>query len=181
MNSLPPTKDPGEPPAPASKPDPGSQLDQIVADLVPLIARDRAARLRRWCHQPISMTHLHVLIALEAEGPLSMSRLADLLDVSLPSATGIVGRMEERGLVRREHDASDRRVVLAVPTAAGREVVQDREFMHVDMVRRVLAEMASDERDSFSRGLHAFLTVLGELNHRDEPGEPVETKELLQS
>ena len=41
-----------------------------------------------------------------------MSRLAELLDVSLSNATGIVDRMEERGLVERVRVPDDRRVVL---------------------------------------------------------------------
>ena len=60
----------------------------------------------------MSMTHMHVMWLLQHHGDLSMSRLAELLDVSLSNATGIVDRMEERGLVERVRVPDDRRVVL---------------------------------------------------------------------
>ncbi len=42
---------------------------------------------------------------------MTMGRLAERLDVSLPNVTGIVDRMAERGFVERGRDAEDRRVV----------------------------------------------------------------------
>ena len=86
---------------------------ELLDELLPLLAQQRHAWAAR-CHaQGLSMSHFQVLSALELEGPVPMSRLADLLGVALPNATGIVGRMEERGLVERAHDETDRRVVLA--------------------------------------------------------------------
>ena len=64
----------------------------------------------------LSLVHLNVLVELEASGPMSMGRLAEALEVSVASATGIVERMEHRGLVERRHDEEDRRVVLVHPT-----------------------------------------------------------------
>ena len=49
-----------------------------------------------------------------------MSRLADMLDVSLSNATGLIDRIEERGFVERIRVPSDRRIVLVRITAAGR-------------------------------------------------------------
>ncbi len=49
----------------------------------------------------ISMSQLHVMHLLERHGELAMSRLADMLDVSLSAATGLVDRIEERGFVER--------------------------------------------------------------------------------
>ena len=77
--------------------------------------RDRMNVFRSWLKGSLSLIHLHVLTVLEADGPLPMSQLADTLDVSVASATGIVSRMEERGLVERQHDETDRRVVLVRP------------------------------------------------------------------
>ena len=54
-----------------------------------------------------------------------MSRLAETLDVSVASATGIVGRMEERGLVERPTATRDRRVVTVRPTETGSAIFRD--------------------------------------------------------
>ncbi len=50
---------------------------------------------------------------------MPMSKLADALDVSVASLTGIIDRMEARGLVERRREPGDRRVVLVHRTAGG--------------------------------------------------------------
>ena len=79
----------------------------LLDELGPIIAGERAAFAQR-CHtRSISMTHLLLMTLLETHGSLPMSRVAELLGCGLPAATGIVSRMEERGLVERQHDNED--------------------------------------------------------------------------
>lgn len=139
------------------------QTEAVVRELLSLIARERAAHLQRWCRQDLSLAHLHVLQALEAGGSLPMSRLAGILDVSLSNATGIVTRMEDRELVRREHDEADRRVVFVTLTDRGREVVEDRQFLHAQHLHRVLEAMPEGERMSLVRSLRCFMTTVERL------------------
>ncbi|NTW28953.1 MAG: MarR family transcriptional regulator [Coriobacteriia bacterium] len=61
-----------------------------------------------------------VLEAL-ARGPRRMSDLAEGTCTSQASLTGIIDRMEERGLVERVRPAGDRRVVEVSLTEAGRQ------------------------------------------------------------
>ncbi|MFE2263154.1 MarR family winged helix-turn-helix transcriptional regulator [Streptomyces griseosporeus] len=56
-------------------------------------------------------------------GPASMSTLATTLTCDASNMTGIVDRLEKRGLVRREPSASDRRVKNVVLTAEGERVI----------------------------------------------------------
>ena len=73
-------------------------VDSMVDQLHAMIGSLRCAGTGRMVKAGISMTHLHTLWVLEHHGDLPMSRLADLLDVSLSNATGLIDRMEERGL-----------------------------------------------------------------------------------
>jgi DNA-binding MarR family transcriptional regulator len=86
--------------------------------------REFIAAFERWHQGSISLAHLNVLILLDAHGTLKMSRLAEALDVSVASATGIVDRMEKRGLVERVHDLEDRRVVLVSVAEGGRTTLR---------------------------------------------------------
>ena len=141
--------------APASWTD----TDAVVGEILGLIARERASHLRRWCRQDVSMTAIHVLLAIEAHGPMPMSRLAEILDVGLSNATGIVTRLEERGLVRREHDDTDRRLVLVIATERGRELLEDREFMKAEELHVVLDAMEPAQRAGFVQALRDFVTT----------------------
>src|SRR5215207_9253424 len=85
---------------------------RIAAGVHDMIAGFRCAGTGRLVKAGVSMTHMHVMWLLQHHGDLPMSRMAELLDVSFSNATGIVDRMEERGLVERVRVPDDRRVVL---------------------------------------------------------------------
>ncbi|MFE3316722.1 MarR family winged helix-turn-helix transcriptional regulator [Nocardia sp. NPDC059195] len=55
-------------------------------------------------------------------GPVAMRALADTLGCDASNVTGIINRLEKRGLVRREASASDRRVTHLVITPEGEQV-----------------------------------------------------------
>ena len=111
---------------------------------------------RSWLKGSLSLIHLHVLTVLEMGGPLPMSKLADTLDVSVASATGIVTRMEERSLVERRHDQEDRRVVLVVPTETGLAVFRDMMEQRREHLATVLGTLGDEELAGFLRGLRAI-------------------------
>src|SRR5258705_13165550 len=58
----------------------------------------------------LSPVQCHVLHLIEPGRPLPMSRLAETLSCDASNDTGLVDRLESRGLVRRQPSASDRRV-----------------------------------------------------------------------
>ena len=119
-------------------------------------ATERGGVFKMWHRSALSLVHLSVLAALEAEGPLPMSRLAEQLDVSDASATGIVDRMERRGLVERQHDTNDRRRVLVHQTAAGTQVFRDIAAHRREMLTCVLAELTPDEMAGLLVGMRAM-------------------------
>jgi len=118
--------------------------------------RDRSGAFKSWHRHSLSLVHLNVLTALEAEGPLAMRRLAEAMDVSDASATGIVDRMEKRGLVERRHDTDDRRVVLVHQTEAGSQVFLDMATHRREMLTKVLAELTGEEMAALLIGMRAI-------------------------
>jgi DNA-binding MarR family transcriptional regulator len=122
---------------------------EVLDELTSWNPREFIAAFQRWHLGSMSLIHLNVLTLLEAMGPVSMSRLAEALDVSLASMTGLVDRMESRGLVERRHDAKDRRVVLVHPSEGGRQM-----FVDIDRRRRTgLAKLLSYLTDEDLAGL----------------------------
>src|SRR5437667_9076539 len=67
----------------------------------------------------LSPVQCHVLHLIEPERPLPMGRLADTLGCDASNVTGLVDRLEARGLVRRRPSAYDRRVKVLLLTPAG--------------------------------------------------------------
>jgi DNA-binding MarR family transcriptional regulator len=69
----------------------------------------------------VSRTGLRVLSHLNDDGPVSVSRLARLLDMSQPTASRVLAALETDGLVARTNDPGDARLALYTTTAAGRK------------------------------------------------------------
>jgi DNA-binding MarR family transcriptional regulator len=138
----------------------GANRETLIAELVEEMTswkpRERMHAFRSWLKGSLSLIHLHVLTILEADGPLQMSHLAETLDVSVASATGIIGRMEERGLVERHHDELDRRVVIVRPTAAGVAVFRDMAAERRRHLTDMLARLTDEELAALLIGLRAI-------------------------
>jgi DNA-binding MarR family transcriptional regulator len=67
----------------------------------------------------LSPVQCHVLHLIEPGRPLPMSRLADTLSCDASNVTGLVDRLESRGLVKRQASVEDRRVKVLQLTPAG--------------------------------------------------------------
>ncbi len=111
---------------------------------------------RNWHRGALSLIQLNVVAVIEAEGPLSMSRLADELDVSVASATGIIDRMERRGLVERRHATDDRRVVAVHLTEQGAGVFRVFASRRREHLARLLAELTDDELAGLLAGIRGL-------------------------
>ena len=88
-----------------------------------------------------------------------MSDLADGLGISHPAATKTVERLVKKGLVVREGDPADRRVVRVRLTEAGGQLIQDIDGARKDMLSTVLASLPDDDHAALMRGLKAFITA----------------------
>jgi DNA-binding MarR family transcriptional regulator len=100
-------------------------VGQVVDELTMWNPREFIAAFQKWHQGAVSLVHLNVLALLEASGPMPMGRLAEQLDISVASITGVIDRMEARGLVERRRDSEDRRVILVHPGKGGRKLFED--------------------------------------------------------
>ena len=161
-----PAKDAGQPL------DRDAVIAELVGEMTSWSPRDRMQVFRSWLKGSLSLIHLHVLTVLEMGGPLPMSKLADTLDVSVASATGIVSRMEERTLVERQHDREDRRVVLVIPTETGLAVFRDMMEQRQEHLAALLAKLGEDDLRAFLQGLRAVKAARAELHAESADGSP---------
>lgn len=85
------------------------------------------------------------LLSLLSLEPLPMRRLAQQLKCEPSNVTGIVDRLEARGLVERRPDPADRRVKLAAATPEGRTVARGLRDS-LNFAREPLAGLSEEER-----------------------------------
>jgi DNA-binding MarR family transcriptional regulator len=138
-------------------------VELILGELEPVMALQRHAMAHVWHDRSISKANMHVLMLLDQLGPLPMGRLATLVDVSLPSLTGIVDRMAEHGLVTRERDEHDRRVVVVHVADKGRQTLQELEQVRREMLRRVLRAMSSKDQQQCLDTVRTMHRIVDEI------------------
>ncbi|MFG2571587.1 MarR family winged helix-turn-helix transcriptional regulator [Streptomyces sp. NPDC048481] len=101
------------------------------------------------------------LLSLLSLEPLPMRKLAQKLKCEPSNVTGIVDRLESRGLVERRPDPADRRVKLAAATEEGRRIARGlRESLR--FAREPLAGLTEEERLVLRALLHRMLAADGD-------------------
>ena len=93
----------------------------------------------------LSPPQAYALRRLEPERPLPMRDLADGLACDASNVTGIVDRLERRGLVERQVSPTDRRVKTLVVTAEG-VALRERLLSRLHQVPDAVAELEPQER-----------------------------------
>jgi len=139
----------------------------IIADFRAAMNQVKCASSERLVRMGISMAQLHILYTLQRSGEMPMSRLADVLHVSLSNATGLIDRIEERGFVERTRVPEDRRVVMIRVTDAGRRMLEEVDAISSDLLRSVFGRIGRSQLAAVGR-------AIGELRRglEEETGVP---------
>ena len=145
-----------------------STSQALVDEMGPLMATERAA-FAAHCHQrSISMAHVFVMSKIDMHGSMPMTKVAELIGSGLPTATGLVNRMVERGFVRREQDPRDRRVVLVSLTEAGAAEVRDLHEARQRRMAAAIAQLSDRQQESLLTGIRSLRSALERISQGDE-------------
>ncbi|GAA0238631.1 MarR family winged helix-turn-helix transcriptional regulator [Cryptosporangium japonicum] len=91
------------------------------------------------------------LLCMLKDRPRGLTELSRLLGLARPGLSGLVDRIERRGLVQRDNAAHDRRAVLLSTTALGQKTV---DALYADISSRLpdlLEGVAPEDRRVFER------------------------------
>jgi DNA-binding MarR family transcriptional regulator len=91
-----------------------------------------------------------------------MTKLADHEAISKPSATGIVGRLLERGLVEKREDPSDGRCSIAGITPAGSRLLEQRRRERTAYLARRIDALGEEDRAVLERAVELLEDMIEE-------------------
>ncbi|MEU1814937.1 MarR family transcriptional regulator [Streptomyces roseifaciens] len=101
--------------------------------------------------------HGAVLPQLLAGQPLTVSEIARRLQVSLPTASDLVGGLSRAGIVERAEDPANRRRVLVSLAEEFRPPLETFIVRRTEPLLRALDGLSADERAGFLAGLTAWV------------------------
>lgn len=150
--------------------------DDPRADLVAQFAQAHAAlddafltsRLRPLLETTLTVQQLRALGLVATGGATTTHGLAEALDVSAATVSGIVDRLVGAGMVERHADPTDGRVRVLTPTEAGTATLRLLLTSPMDDEIQVLAALDVDDLRALVRGMWA----LADAARRLAPGPP---------
>lgn len=102
------------------------------------------------------------LVTVESHGPLTPSELADRERVKRPTATRVVGRLEQLELVSRTADPSDGRACLVAITAEGRALLRRLRTRKSAFLAKRMRDLDADEVATLERAAGILERLLEE-------------------
>jgi DNA-binding MarR family transcriptional regulator len=116
-------------------------------------------------HRPgeLSYAQYGLLFGLAEQGELCASDLASVADVAPSTATKMLDRLVEAGLVARVRSDLDRRVVMVALTGRGTEIVAARRARYEDLWKAALAGFSDDQLDGAAAVLERVIAMFEEI------------------
>jgi DNA-binding MarR family transcriptional regulator len=142
---------------------PGDEIAILVMEL----SRELATRLTRQASE-CGLTFPQAFLIRWLARPLSMKAAADRMQCDASNLTGIVDRLEARGLVARRSHPTDRRVKELVLTDAGERLRDQLDKLPPYAPR--LSELSADDRATLAELLRLSLASLREADAAVESG-----------
>jgi DNA-binding MarR family transcriptional regulator len=140
------------------------QIDYVSKQLVPgagLLVR----LLVRQLGGELSRTEASLLSTLSG-GPRRITELAELEGLAQPTMTSLVKQLEQQGLVRRDRQADDGRVVLVHLTDIGAGALEDYRARARELLGSYLAEIPDEQVEALVGATDAIAQLVGLLQQR---------------
>lgn len=119
---------------------------QPIAEEVTELVLELARRLHAYCEEQVArldLTAAQALLLRQIVGAVPMGEIAGKLGCDASNLTGIVDRLETRGLVERRVNPADRRVKQLVLTGAGSRLRE--RAAAISMVAPGVSALSADE------------------------------------
>ncbi|MDL1987440.1 MAG: MarR family transcriptional regulator [Deltaproteobacteria bacterium] len=108
----------------------------------------------------VSAPQLNCLLSLYEKGPLPPSQIAKYIMVKSSTVTGIVDRLEQKGLVKRFRNSPDRRIITIELTDSGKNLAKNAPPPIQQKIIDGLKKLSEDELDQIIFSLTQLTDML---------------------
>jgi DNA-binding MarR family transcriptional regulator len=145
-------------------------MNGIVKDLLsltPLIRRSIQRKLVRTAfsqiEEDITLPHLEILKTLHTEGTKHIAEIGEKLQIPKPQMTHLIDRLEKIGVVARQPDANDRRIINIALTAKGNGIINEFDATIESYISDKLSALTDDELQELSSSLRKLASILSKI------------------
>ncbi len=138
-----------------------SSFSRELSDFLPYLIR---GMLRRYTgalgRGLISLPQFTSLDLINSHGSMKMKDIAGELNISLPAATGMIDRLHHMGLVKREFDLKDRRIVKIALTPKGKRILDNTKENRKKAIEDVFSERSAKERENYLNIVRKVISIM---------------------
>ena len=140
------------------------QLNEVIVDTYRSILRVEENILKRSDQTDLSISEIHMLEAVGKgkDRRRTISELAEVLNITLPSVTVAINKLMKKGYVEKVRGEEDGRIVYVSLTRQGRRIDSAHLYFHESMVRSIIRDMTESEMQALYKGVMKLDTFLKE-------------------
>ena len=140
------------------------QLNEVIVDTYRSILRVEENILKRSDQTDLSISEIHMLEAVGKgkDRRRTISELAEVLNITLPSVTMAINKLMKKGYVEKVRGEEDGRIVYVSLTRQGRRIDSAHRYFHESMVRSIIRDMTESEMQALYKGVMKLDTFLKE-------------------
>ena len=124
-----------------------------------------ARRLRQEADSQLTPSTAAALASVERRGPLTPSELAAIEGIQRPTATRVIARLEEAGLLIRAADPGDRRSSLVSVTPEGRALLRKARNRKTAYLAHRMRDLSADDLVALERAADVLERMLEDGSH----------------
>lgn len=130
-----------------------------LPDLLLILRRNilESTRKERIKHN-LTFSQVEVLRFIGLSGKETMKSIADYLKIAPPSATEIVSEMEKKGLINRQSDKNDRRVVSIVLTSIAKKLFSSVSKRKDILLKKMISKLNEADHKTLERIIKILIT-----------------------
>jgi len=145
-----------------------AELNGILVEAYHNILRLEEQALKKTSKISLSISEMHLIecVGKGRENGRTVSELADDLNITRPSATIAVNKLEKKGYVKKASCENDGRVVRDYLTHEGEKIDAYHRFYHKNMVKEISDTMTDEEKNCLLKAIRKlneyFIKSIGE-------------------
>jgi DNA-binding MarR family transcriptional regulator len=145
-------------------------INEEVVRLMAVLLREAARRQESILTKGnISVSNIVVIDILKEKGSCSMRQISEALNLTMGAATGIIDKMTAAGLVKRERQKDDRRVVKVSLRPGGHKVHEKINKFRGDVTADLFSALTEREKREYLRILKKmYFGITGTGNEEEK-------------
>jgi len=124
-------------------------LNKALIETFNIILKYEEDSLKKLVATPVTIGEAHIIEAIgqQTGGEATVSEIASAMNVSAPTATVAIKKLESKGYVKKSPCVKDGRKMLVSLTSTGEKIERSHRFFHSRMVRNISSQFQDNEKE----------------------------------